>query len=236
MKKPVTVNKKRWAMYAAAGAVTAIAGTQTAEAQITHIMVEDGLGDVGTDGSASFDLGETGATLNFSNPPSFYGGFLAGVGVDDANGANGGIAAFLAAPPGQTFNFLYGANLASGATLSTQFFQVQNNVYLRYGSAPGPNTAFLPGEEGFVGFSFFDGDETAFGWARLTFDPGTDNTFTVEEFAFSDNFAPIVVGQIEGPAGDGGGGAPAIPEPSSLGLLALGAVGVLTNRRRKAVA
>ena len=47
MKKlPANVNKKRWAMYAAGAAVAAFSGAQTAEADITHVVVPDGQGDV----------------------------------------------------------------------------------------------------------------------------------------------------------------------------------------------
>ena len=51
---------------------------------------------------------------------------------------------------------------------------------------------------------------------------GPSNTLTVQEYAFAGVGETIKVGEID-----------AIPEPSSLGLLALGAAGVLANRRRK---
>ena len=65
MKKPVTVNKKRWAMYAAAGAAAVITGAEAAEAQdITHVVVGEGAGgSVGILNELTFELGDTGDFL-----------------------------------------------------------------------------------------------------------------------------------------------------------------------------
>ena len=195
-----------------------------------HVVVPDGQGDVGTDTALSFNLGDNGAAINFANNAGYYAGsFNAGAFITGGGDA-GGVAGFLDAPAGAGFNFLYLDNIASGVNVSTfasQFASQTTPVYAIYGQGGGPNTAFTPGEEGFVGFRFDDGaGGDLFGWARITFDPGTDNTFTVNEFAYTtDPDHQIAAGQTS-----------AVPEPTSLGLLALGAVGVLANRRRKSIA
>ena len=59
---------------------------------------------------------------------------------------------------------------------------------------------------------------------RVTMDGGPSHTLTVQEYAYADAGESIQVGQID-----------AIPEPCSLGLLALGAIGLAAQRRRRGV-
>lgn len=205
---PAKVNGKRWAAYAAAGAAVAFVGAESAEADITYIV--DGR-VIGADQDEYLAL-EGGASINFFHP-----GGAALVGI--FNATNGYLGQIAGANVG---GFNYAANLASGAFVSTQAF-VSNFAFLADNNGF-PNSEFV-NVGGFVGFQFDIGSGTQYGWMRVTSaaDAPT-NTFTVVDYAFADAGEAIFAGQTS-----------AIPEPTSLGLLALGGLGVLASRRRKKV-
>ena len=126
---------------------------------------------------------------------------------------------------GGTSNYV--SNLASGLVLSAG----QGRSYFASGtlavSTGYTNSQFVVSdgfEEGFIGFRFDDGASGfQYGWVRLTGLPDEPaNSYRIEEYAYADAGEAITVGQTS-----------AVPEPSSLGLLALGAVGVLASRRKK---
>jgi hypothetical protein len=71
---------------------------------------------------------------------------------------------------------------------------------------------------GYLGFQFDIGNGVHFGWARIGF---LNNTFILQDYAYED---------AAGSAIRAGEGSP-VPEPASLGMLALGAVGLLGWRR-----
>ena len=74
---------------------------------------------------------------------------------------------------------------------------------------------------GFIGFRFNGGAGTAYGWARVTMEARRANAFTIVDYAWADSGTSITAGQT------------AVPEPGSLGLLALGGAGLLAWRRRR---
>ena len=77
----------------------------------------------------------------------------------------------------------------------------------------------LAAGEAFIGVKF---STNRFGWIRVNMGGAPLNSFTIVDFAFAGPNEPITAGQV--------------PEPGSLGLLALGAGGLATWRRRRKVA
>jgi hypothetical protein len=76
---------------------------------------------------------------------------------------------------------------------------------------------------GFLAFKFNLGAGVQYGWARVTMDSGTPlNNFTLVDYAYASPGQSIMTGQT------------AVPEAGSLGLLALGAVGLLAWRKQRA--
>ena len=218
-----SVSKKRWAAYVAAGAAATLTGTQSAEADITHVVVSDGEVALNS-GRKSFALdGDAGIFFGNSSTSSGDGLAFAGVLVDASSNQFGNLAGFLAS------SFPYASNLAFDANVSAAPFLTNSFGTLAYGGGYA-NSQFLNStgspSTGFVGFRFdttAGGTDWRFGWARITLNGDTPlNTFVVEEYAFGDFGDSIRVGEIG-----------AVPEPGSLGCLALGAVGLLASRRRK---
>ncbi len=224
------VDKARWAAYAAAGVAATLAGTQSAEASIIHEVVGSPGGDFSDGNSVNLSLPGS-LSLNFLNPAggedaaalSVNGGSVAGFSiyaVNDMDGVNISTKRFLPATQnGSMVNPNPGASYSStvAARFNSQFggaFQAT-----RLGDTMGG---------GIVSFRFggdgMGGAGTQYGWVRLTFDAaaGTNN-FVIEEYAYGMADEAVLTGQTVS----------AIPEPTSLGLLALGAFGVVANRRRR---
>ena len=84
------------------------------------------------------------------------------------------------------------------------------------------NDQWLDQGTGFIGFRFNAGSGLQYGWIRVTMDGSPDNTFTVVDYAWADPGDMVAAGQV--------------PEPGSLGLLALGGVGLVAWRKHRAKA
>lgn len=112
-------------------------------------------------------------------------------------------------------------NFASGATIGSSSSFKTNWSYMDRPGWTSANSDWVTGADasGFLGFSFEISGDVKYGWLAVTYNSAA-NTLVMGDFAYEDSGASILAG--------------AIPEPSSLGLLALGASGLLARRRRQA--
>lgn len=131
--------------------------------------------------------------------------------------------AFVPFTPGRVVGFTDGLSYASvlsegdvidADTTSGGPFQAS----LAFG-AGNPNAEFNDVEGGFLGLAFAIGSDVHFGWVRVDID-NANAVFNVVDFAYE---SVAGVGITAG----------AIPEPSTLGLLAAGAAGLAARRRRR---
>jgi hypothetical protein len=199
-----TVNAARWATYSAAGIAALACGADTAEADITYVEVNQ---EWTTDDDVYFAL-EGPAALNFWHPA---GGARVGV-------FNGGFYGEIVGFSANDFGYV--SNLGSGVNVSAQ---PTVEGFATFAFNGGYTNSQFVDTSGFFGFQFDAGAGTQYGWGRLTAAGDSPvNTYTIVDYAYADVGESIATGQIS-----------AVPEPTSLGLLALGGLGVLANRRRK---
>ena len=77
---------------------------------------------------------------------------------------------------------------------------------------------FLTAGPQFLGVKF---DTDRYGWVRVNMSGQPLNSFTIVDYAYAGKREPITAGQMP------------VPEPGALGLLALGATGLSSWRRRR---
>ena len=215
------VSQTRWIAYATAGAATAVAGVSTAEASIHYSgVINQEINAPNSQSSAVFHFNlAPGASFS----PFFFrvnaGSGIAAMGIHGA--VSGAVNGILSGYP-YVSKLAAGVNPAGNPFVtpgSSAFFPGYGTLAFRGGYA---HSQWLAAGEGFVGFRFNTGAGVQYGWIRLIMSGSPDNHYTMVDYAWGDVGDVILTGQI--------------PEPGSLALLAVGAVGLLAWRRQRAKA
>jgi hypothetical protein len=225
-KPAATIAPSRWAAYATAGAATAISCTSVANADIHYLSVNEHLDGAGHPMNAElrqFDL-VPGAYLTFlqvHNTAANRG--LAGFYFGTLGAVSAQFIGVVGTFNGNEYHYVgkldLGDSIVGGKFLPNAgrgAFGASNPL----ASGPGyPNSQWASITTGFMGFKFNIGNGVQYGWARISMDGPNVNTFTLIDYAYADPGETLVAGQV--------------PEPGSLGLLALGAAGLLAWRKQR---
>ncbi len=213
------IKPRRWAAYATAGAASALSCASTAEADVMYSGVIDRHFD-GEFLSARFPLTGNASLIPIHIGPGEEPAFeeaLIGIFAPLYAGQIAGLLVY----GGIGYN--YASKLAFGQNISTRQFV---NGFADLAIDHGPNAQWQEPGTGFVGFRFDVGQGVQYGWARINMDGAeAGNTFTLIDYAFADSGERITSGQTTSTSVPESGG--------SLGLLALGCVGLLAWRARR---
>jgi hypothetical protein len=223
------VSNARWLAYASAGAATAVVGTHSAEAEIHY----SGLIKYHFDGfrSQRHDFRFPGGALFFDRITNYTGtGF-------SYNGFNGHFA--IGARDGGVAGFYYTcaysssvasvSNLGHGDAISQRPFVPDGGILMTVdglGCGGAGRGQFFSNGIGFIGFRFNRGHGVQYGWARIKVDPFPWQRYEVVDYAYADPGEPIAAGQSSSAEA-------AKPTEGGLGLLSLGAMGLMAWRRQR---
>jgi hypothetical protein len=224
--KPASIAKTRWVAYAAAGAATALAGSQSAEAAIYYSGIVNEQFLVGD--ADSFKLDQPGDSFRLSHY-MFYGPAdkfsIFGIASDAFRGQGFG-------------NRHYVSRLSFGQGISMGNFIQEYPGHLVYAGIA--RQWGIPGV-GFIGFRFNNGAGVQYGWARIKMSGVPHYDFVLLDYAYADPGERLRAGQTledtptprPRPTPPPRPSAEQAPDQGSLGGLAFGAVGLLAWRKNR---
>ena len=220
----VKINSSRWAAYAATGAATALAYAPSADADIHYVSVNESFNAPTTPPYYvvdQFDLGDPRVSINFlhATGPAGTGGvagFYFGATSNVLSAQFIGVAGTFGGNP-----YHYVGKLNFGESIANQAFlgNVPGHYNPLASGAGYPNSQWTEAGIGFIGFKFNLGKGVQYGWAQVNMNGPSLNSFTLIDYAFTDPGETLVAGQV--------------PEPGSLSLLAVGAIGLLAWRKQR---
>jgi hypothetical protein len=218
------VSHSRWLAYATAGAATALAGTNSAEAAIHYSGVVKEKFPPSSNKIKSFQLDQPGDSFRFGHVRDSWATFNVNV---------GGFRGFLL---GTSFDY-YVSKLSFGQSIAAGPFTSGGYYYGGFMARDGlPDGQWRDPGVGFVGFRFDRGAGIQYGWARVKMaGAGRSNGFVLLDYAYGDPGEPIRAGQGIPRTGEDGQDMSDEqgPDEGSLGGLALGAVGLLAWRKSR---
>ena len=234
---PTVITNSRWLAYATAGLASSFAAGQSADAEIHYSGPLNILFDAspGQPVHKKFPLNDRSAYFGFANlrapqPWTGYGmaGFLIKAPVD------AGFAATSYGVYGWVSQLTSGENISQHQFLRNKFqpgIYFNNKLgnlvryYFNYGH-------WNRGDTGFVAFKFDAGAGIQYGWARVRIEgnPPRTGDFTVIDYAYGDPGDQLSAGQTST-----AGVTKQIPSQGSVGLLALGAAGLLAWRQKRTI-
>lgn len=208
----LSATKRRLAYSLAAGAAAGAAGVGAPEAQAEIVYSGPYPINIYQFGALNLDLDEYGASPDIKLKNYVFGANYMGATVINY--------------PGKLVGFSIGPNLYASALSVGDLIDSTTTVPSFYGSmaygAANPNAEFNNAADAYIGLSFPSGPNLFYGWVRVAVDQAA-GTFLVKDWAYNNvSGAGIRAGQI--------------PEPTTLGMLAAGSVGLLAMRRRKQAA
>ena len=215
--KTIKINDSRLGTYLTLGVGAGVLGSQSSHAAIVYWDVTpitvtapvqvwlDPL--TGASGTGGFTPGTPIFGLRFLSSNYIYS-------LTDPN--NAAITA-IAHTPGDVMSRFAGGDEV-GPTLT---FKANWSYMDRVGwtTSDSPWATGADGTSGFIGFRFDNAGTPYYGWIEVTYNDASQS-LAWGDFAYEDSGAGILAG--------------AVPEPSSLALLVLGASGVIARRRRQA--